>query len=1187
MNNPSHPDEDNHDHPSDEDVLDDPRWEQLAMGTLPEHEIAQLKAWAERSEEAQRAFEIFRPLDDMEKAKLKTKLLEKGNAPPPARPKPKLRRLGTGIAIFSVAAAAAALALWWPKPPVPPAKIALYTAHVEAGAAHDREPKPNAIPTLRRMEKLVISLKPEANISAQPGLRAFLGRGGMLQPWSVPTPTFYPNGTVELSGKRDALFAGLPEGYWDLVIVLGTSESLPSDAAMVLDAERNPKADARIQVFRIRVKLEGEAVGQGNEPLLLVEYAGCAAVRSGPVCELPASGALRLWIKAKKDAPFTLKLDDKPVDIKTDNNPSGTLIPLLVSPSSRMISIETLSTATPAQKSVFHLPLTPLESDPALDEAKRLRGEGKLKEAASRSASLHQNPRIVIRARAHALSARLELAQGQFSNASDLFYQSIKLHHETGLVSEEIADRLALAYTNIFSAPTLSNVRSILEDAEPLAPDAPELGAMIPHYWATLHMETGRVREALLEADECIQRSTRLDMSNQILDAAQLRANALYTLGRSEEATALLHEHLKGLSEDRNACSKALILQSIGWIGRKRDPQASTANLQAAVELYRKSCGEKVLELTSALTNLAITELEQGQFNDARAHLDEAKKLHPEPSRFLQIWWGLTDGRLTLAEGQAQQALSLVDDIGKLGEDGSLDDGRVELYLVRAAALEALKRYGDAETAYNQAEDLLDSRSILLPNERSVNDGVSFFDRNEQSTHARVAFLLRRAEAERNAEKARVLLRKAADAARRGRARRIATLQIIQRFEQLDEQSQKEWETHIAAYRKAKADIEALHERREKPGDALKKKAADTLAQAYALLGPRRDLKSEIPSTPPPGELILFYYPLPSDKLQPSPSANIQWLGFAITNEDIVIHKLSGVNVLAWSQPLDADRQAEAAANASKSLLLPFQGIIEKAKRLRIIAAGPMGQVDIHSLPFGQEQKPLITRLPVTYGVDLPHSTGAEPSLPSKPAKGAKALVVVNPTGYNDLQYVNNEATLVSDTLQKQLGQNVIRWDGDQAFPLRVAGTLAMEDVLFFHFAGHGAIEPGESYSKLLFAGGSSFGVPDTLTLKHVPPNVILSACKSAVNKNQRRAPSSIVEEVGLPQAFIAAGAKVVVVASRNISDQRTLELMTELYGSNAELLYSDLPMAFQKAQSSMWERLPRVDWGAFRVYVP
>src|SRR5262245_30665070 len=65
---------------------------------------------------------------------------------------------------------------------------------------------------------------------------------------------------------------------------------------------------------------EPEPLPPPPPPALSVEFTGCASVRIGPVCELPADRGLRLWIQAPAGVTVTVDAGTGPIA------PTGTTV---------------------------------------------------------------------------------------------------------------------------------------------------------------------------------------------------------------------------------------------------------------------------------------------------------------------------------------------------------------------------------------------------------------------------------------------------------------------------------------------------------------------------------------------------------------------------------------------------------------------------------------------------------------------------------------------------------------------------------------------------------------------------------------------------------------------------------------------------------------------------------------------
>jgi hypothetical protein len=93
---------------------------------------------------------------------------------------------------------------------------------------------------------LRLDLVPAAPVQGAVAARGFLLRGDEVRPWDPPF-SVDRGGAVHLSGRGDALFAGVPEGDWEIAIAVGRPEVLPTAPRDVLrargsDPQRSPAA---------------------------------------------------------------------------------------------------------------------------------------------------------------------------------------------------------------------------------------------------------------------------------------------------------------------------------------------------------------------------------------------------------------------------------------------------------------------------------------------------------------------------------------------------------------------------------------------------------------------------------------------------------------------------------------------------------------------------------------------------------------------------------------------------------------------------------------------------------------------------------------------------------------------------------------------------------------------------------
>jgi CHAT domain-containing protein len=186
--------------------------------------------------------------------------------------------------------------------------------------------------------------------------------------------------------------------------------------------------------------------------------------------------------------------------------------------------------------------------------------------------------------------------------------------------------------------------------------------------------------------------------------------------------------------------------------------------------------------------------------------------------------------------------------------------------------------------------------------------------------------------------------------------------------------------------------------------------------------------------------------------------------------------------------------------------------------------------------------------------------------------------VVADPN--DNLTATVDEATRVVSAIQAVPGWEARSLLHDDATSVRVRDALST--VSWFHYAGHGAFDPRSGLdSALLLANGTRLTVSDVLALPHSPSNVVLSGCDTG-----RAGEGGAAEALGLAQAFVAIGARVVVASVRPIRDDVAGRLSSLLY-RNFSAGDFELARALRDAQRTMREMAPGSDWSAFRAVTP
>jgi hypothetical protein len=108
---------------------------------------------------------------------------------------------------------------------------------------------------VRRGGRFAMAAEPMGVVQGAVAARVFLVRGDDVQAWDPPFEVDR-DGSVHIEGKVDQLFAGVPPGPWEVALVVGRPETLPT-ARDLLHAHDAGGGHAPWQVVRERIVLEG------------------------------------------------------------------------------------------------------------------------------------------------------------------------------------------------------------------------------------------------------------------------------------------------------------------------------------------------------------------------------------------------------------------------------------------------------------------------------------------------------------------------------------------------------------------------------------------------------------------------------------------------------------------------------------------------------------------------------------------------------------------------------------------------------------------------------------------------------------------------------------------------------------------------------------------------------------------
>ncbi len=873
-----------------------------------------------------------------------------------------------------------------------------------------------------------------------------------------------------------------------------------------------------------------------------VDFAGCDAIVTGPVCELGDERTVRAWFPSG-DAFGGATADGGALVARTTPAEGGTRVEIDVPIGARSLVLAFRRGTTDATWTLRLAEAAPLAS--AVAEARAMRRAGKPDDAARQLSAALPSLAGKDAAIAVGIVARIDLARGDIAAARRGLDDAIARHAALGRASDASDDASVLAYALIRDR-RFADAREAIAREWKHSDDYAEGRAIARYNEGLLAQETADARAALRGLGDAERESARIGYDEQRRVAILTRALLFARIGRARDAVTLLADLERTEGAAMPSCSRADVLVNLGWcsvVASGLEPEDlalppvpdARPTLEAARSLYHSSCPSSRDE-ANAMSSIAWADLDRGDPVSARAHLDEAKRLLSTPDANLRVHWLHIEGRLALAMQKPKDALSAFERMARAAAAAGSPEEEWRAAEGRAEALAAVGKTNEALDVATAADASLDEVSRLVP----LGEGRgSFLGAREQSVRMRVELLL---------ERGRVA--EALDVARRSRARVVADLQRSERLSQLDAPTRARWEDALGAYRRER---DALAEEASRDWGLSAKRLDEVLAARRererrlratldeALSSTPLAARPEAPRAPSSGELLLAYHPLRRG-----------WVGFAVLD-----------GAIASTRFAEVDRAATPAALA-KTLLEPFAASIRAATRVRVLAYGALRAIDFHALPH--DGAPLVAHAPVAYGLDVPGDGGAD--------NGQGGVVIADPT--DDLPSTRAEAETVRDALANTPNAAVV-FSGPEATLPRATSALATATL--FHYAGHGVFGGRDGWeSALPLAAGATLSVGDILALARVPPLVVLSGCETARTDRASRA-----EGLGLAQAFLASGTHAVIAATRVVDDAATAKLMHAMYKSPA-MARGDLAAALRDAQLEVARDAPTLDGSAFRA---
>lgn len=389
---------------------------------------------------------------------------------------------------------------------------------------------------------------------------------------------------------------------------------------------------------------------------LEVLYAGCEAVLllgTGPVCKLPVSRVLRLWIKAPSpDAQFEIRAAGKRIDNAGKPVQDGLSFTLNIPSGAEILSVLVESREGTA---VWSLPLELHVRQNRQEAPRDLKKE--MQQVASSLSKLLHNRQL---AAAREVLERLELpvrAPAEF-RCVEAYYR--------GLLADKEGDyRSALA-----------DMQEVVEIAQRVGLE--EYFELARETLALFLQGVGRSRESA----EIFEQLARTADKKHPCDKARLLNNQAWSWFLAREAG-----------------------ESLG------DP---TPTFERALETY-EACDDFTPDRRlNLLINLALSHLQEGRLERAKSFLAQARGLEDHASLLFTLWSLDLEARIALKDGHPAEALRLFEHLEELAAGTVSPDGRLRAAVGQAQSHEALENRTAALDVLRRAEALLDEQSLRI-----------------------------------------------------------------------------------------------------------------------------------------------------------------------------------------------------------------------------------------------------------------------------------------------------------------------------------------------------------------------------------------------------------------------------------------------------------------------------------------
>ena len=541
--------------------------------------------------------------------------------------------------------------------------------------------------------------------------------------------------------------------------------------------------------------------------------------------------------------------------------------------------------------------------------------------------------------------------------------------------------------------------------------------------------------------------------------------------------------------------------------------------------------------------NLALVAWHAGELAGADRHLAEVRQWDPRGRSYAALSMRLLEARMALERGAFELAISEFDAVERRAGAlaiGGVSDYTWQAHHGRGRALEGLGRAADAHRAYADALVALD---VLATRTEIREARAPFFATRRQVVDDALTLALRRGRP-----------RQALVIADSAHARSARALEARVRLDRLDPADRVIWKQRVDAYLDRRAAFEAARTE----GDGMFgarltawQRAREVEREAIAALfdSAYAHLDAVAPSSVPGlTDSTDSGVGTPDSAPHGPGSAGLgedeALVAFARAGERRLVFWVdaAGIEVLDTDEALGGPWRRRIEALLVEPLLvepllvepllvepLPVEPLlVERPRHLYVVPGHARAALALPTLPMADGQ-PLGAIIGISF---VPHAAWL---MRDDAPRTGPPIVIADANG--DLPFARAEGRAVHRRLPgadyfegatAQRGAVIERWNGASVI----------------HFAGHGVLEPDNPWdAHLRLYGDARLSLSDVLIHRPALGLVVLSGCETG-----RPAVMADGELLGLPQAFLAVGARTVLATTQRVGDDESRRFIERFY---------------------------------------